>query len=325
MAWQGPSGARLVGDAPSSVAGRPESSWSVRMTAAWITLLALAAVAAAPPAGKPTTPEGRVAVYLAEQDYASLEAIISEWQALPVGERLRLIEGLAARLGDVTRVGLTNTADLIIWYRNVRGDLKFQGHGHVVAQDLFITGGRAAHAIAELIGVQIAELNEGLPKEERAGRVAVITRDLAAYQEVTAYQAETDYPRLARVIASWQARPVPDRVRLAELLSTHLGSAENHGLKNHLNNVRIHYRVDTGDMPRGPFKRSTEQDLYIAGGKAGFAIEELIRPTGRPFPEITAGQTQEVRDRQAEVIRLCVAAYKAGAVQAAAPQVQRSK
>ena len=49
-------------------------------------------------------------------------------------------------------VGLKGQADLIIWERIESGDLKFYGHGWVVADDLFRVAGRASWVLSESTG-----------------------------------------------------------------------------------------------------------------------------------------------------------------------------
>ncbi len=266
--------------------------------------------------------DNEASAYVLEPDYPKFLRTVEEWKKLPLGHRAQLIESLARHLNSTQKPGVVNPDDLIIPYRIKTKDLKFYGHGHLVMQDLFIVGGKAAWAIEQLTGVDtwLPEINEGQTKEERAKRVEVISGYAASFQQVVAYLLESDYPTLDNTIKKWQGRPASDRLRLVELLAGHLTSAEKPGLKNHVGNVKIGYRLKTGDMQPGSFKKSTEQDLYIFGGKAAFAIGELIHPIPfRDFPEITEGQSEDERERQAILIRMCVAAYKSGVLQGLAP------
>lgn len=63
-----------------------------------------------------------------------------------------MIPHLILRLTDKTKVGLINTADLIIWERIQSGQLKFYGHGGVSSDDLFTIAGRANRLLSEISG-----------------------------------------------------------------------------------------------------------------------------------------------------------------------------
>ena len=55
-------------------------------------------------------------------------------------------------LADTTCVGLTNSADLIIWDRIMTKELTFWGHGGGSEDDLFQVSGRASWLLKELTG-----------------------------------------------------------------------------------------------------------------------------------------------------------------------------
>ena len=63
---------------------------------------------------------------------------------------------LVSRLTIKTKVGLENTADLIIWERIGSGDLKFYGHGGGMQEDIFTIAGRASWILNELTGEEFA-------------------------------------------------------------------------------------------------------------------------------------------------------------------------
>jgi hypothetical protein len=73
---------------------------------------------------------------------------------------------LVSRLSDKRKIGLTNTADLIIWDRIYTGDLKFYGHGGVIAEDLFTIAGRASWILNELTGEDFAIVHGYLTQED---------------------------------------------------------------------------------------------------------------------------------------------------------------
>jgi hypothetical protein len=133
------------------------------------------------PKAKPMTEQ--VSAYLAtEQCPEVIRTAEKEWPRLPKADQARLIGLLVPALTNVRRVGLRDTADLIIPYRNYKGDLKWSGHGGVVRQDLFTTGGRAAWAISRLLDTDLPELNAGLTADEWAKRAAEIAKRAERFQ-----------------------------------------------------------------------------------------------------------------------------------------------
>jgi hypothetical protein len=84
---------------------------------------------------------------------------------------------LIQRLGVEIKVGLDNTADLIIWDRIASGDLNFYGHGGSIGngEDLFTIAGRASWILNELTGEKFAvvhmDLNEAMAENYKKGWV----------------------------------------------------------------------------------------------------------------------------------------------------------
>ena len=69
---------------------------------------------------------------------------------------------LVARLSVKSKVGLENTADLIIWERIESGDLKFYGHGGGMQEDIFTIAGRSSWILNELTGEEFAVVHGSL-------------------------------------------------------------------------------------------------------------------------------------------------------------------
>lgn len=63
---------------------------------------------------------------------------------------------LVTRLSIKQKVGLENTADLIIWERNGTGELEFYGHGGAIEEDIFTIAGRASWILNEMTGERFA-------------------------------------------------------------------------------------------------------------------------------------------------------------------------
>lgn len=85
---------------------------------------------------------------------------------------------LICRLSNKTKIGLVNTADLIIWDRIRSGDLKFYGHGGGMQEDIFTVAGRASWILNWMTGESFAsvgiELTPTLAKEYQEAWVRYI-------------------------------------------------------------------------------------------------------------------------------------------------------
>jgi len=85
---------------------------------------------------------------------------------------------LIGRLSNKTKVGLTNSADLIIWDRIQTGELKFYGHGGGMQEDIFTIAGRASWILNWMTGESFAsvgiELTPTLAKEYQGAWVQYI-------------------------------------------------------------------------------------------------------------------------------------------------------
>lgn len=76
------------------------------------------------------------------------------------------IPELIERITNNKEIGLENTADLIIMERVKSGDLKFYGHGNMVADDLFKVSGRANHLLKEITGQNFGDVTMNSTQEE---------------------------------------------------------------------------------------------------------------------------------------------------------------
>lgn len=63
-----------------------------------------------------------------------------------------IIPALIERVSNKKEIGLSNTADLIIWERIQSQDLEFYGHGGIAQDDLFTVAGRANHLLKKATG-----------------------------------------------------------------------------------------------------------------------------------------------------------------------------
>ena len=69
---------------------------------------------------------------------------------------------LIQRLGFKQKIGLVNSADLIIPDRLTTGDMEFYGHGGIVSEDLFTPAGRASYILNSITGETFAVVNGDL-------------------------------------------------------------------------------------------------------------------------------------------------------------------
>ena len=73
---------------------------------------------------------------------------------------------LVTRLSNKKKIGIENSADLIIWDRIRTGDLKFYGHGGGMNEDIFTIAGRASWILNELTGEEFATVGIYLTGEQ---------------------------------------------------------------------------------------------------------------------------------------------------------------
>jgi hypothetical protein len=104
------------------------------------------------------------------------------YQHLSGENRRRMVYVMASHLGTRARVRTTDLADDMVKYRVQIGEVKIRAQGLWIEQDLFIVGGRAAWAIAEITGLSVPELNEGLTPQEYQARVDKIKAKLKCYE-----------------------------------------------------------------------------------------------------------------------------------------------
>ena len=73
---------------------------------------------------------------------------------------------LIQRLGFKQKIGLVNSADLIIVYRLTTGDMQYYGHGGILSEDLFTPAGRASYILNSITGEHFAVVNGDLSVSE---------------------------------------------------------------------------------------------------------------------------------------------------------------
>ena len=89
--------------------------------------------------------------------------------AYPHREDRALLEGLVAQLGDPKRTGLRETNRLIIWERIISGEIRFEGLGFQVSDDLFGVAGRANWMLRNLTKKDFGHVRPNTSAEELDG------------------------------------------------------------------------------------------------------------------------------------------------------------
>ncbi len=77
-----------------------------------------------------------------------------------------IIPDLITRVTNKKEVGLTNTADLIIWERVQSGQMKFYGHGGISNDDLFTIAGRANRLLTIISGEDFGHVSMHSTQEQ---------------------------------------------------------------------------------------------------------------------------------------------------------------
>jgi hypothetical protein len=77
-----------------------------------------------------------------------------------------IIPQLIKRVTNKKEVGLTNSADLIIWERIQSGQMKSYGHGGISFDDLFTVAGRANRLLTEITGEEFGHVSMYSTKED---------------------------------------------------------------------------------------------------------------------------------------------------------------
>ena len=77
-----------------------------------------------------------------------------------------MIPELIERITDKTEIGLTNSADLIIWERVQAKQMQFWGHGGVSNDDLFTIAGRANRILTKVTGQNFGNVSMYSTKDQ---------------------------------------------------------------------------------------------------------------------------------------------------------------
>ena len=70
-----------------------------------------------------------------------------------------IIPGLIKRVTKKKEIGLTNSADLIIWERVQAKQMQFYGHGGISNDDLFTVAGRANRLLTKITGEDFGQVS----------------------------------------------------------------------------------------------------------------------------------------------------------------------
>ena len=247
----------------------------------------------------------QVTTYLTAKEWPEVFELARDWTKPWCKFRPYVTMVMIRELNNRSYVKLCNTADMHVSYRLMTGEMKDQGHGRVIFQDLFTRGGRAAWALSEMYDLNhIPELNAGLSKAEwnkRAKQIAgfITPESLKLRKQVVAYLKIKEWPELQRIAQAWTKLPKADRVHLATMLLPYISRRETVELRN-TGDLIILYRWDTGDLKVRPAGQRVEQDLFIKGGRAAWALAQLFPDV--KLPELNDGMSREEWYKRTKVI-----------------------
>ena len=129
---------------------------------------------------------------------------------------------------------------------------------------------------------------------------------------------ETSYSKMVSRVQHWQKLPVAARVKILDELVARLMDTSPTPVSEP-NDMIVNSRIKSGQVVE-LHGVVLSHDVYIAGGRMAWAIEELLRVEG--LPEITEGQNKAARAAAARQIAIAVTVYRNGVQDAAAPAAQ---
>lgn len=145
--------------------------------------------------------------------------------------------------------------------------------------------------------------------------LAGIANDRVNEGIVSAFIAEPDLPALLKTQESWKRLSLSKRVRLAELFATHLPNRTKVGVKRPADLI-ISSRVNSGELKLYGHGWMPGQDLFLIGGKAAWAISELMAPCEIPWgqgvtlPELDGTLPAAVWDQRVAEIKRYVSTFR---------------
>ena len=140
-------------------------------------------------------------------------------------------------------------------------------------------------------------------------------------REVDAFLAESDLSKCRQQIARWRLLPGKEQLSVLNSLASRLSDVTKNPVVN-LKDLAVGPRIRAGELPDPGFGQRTEQDVFIIGGKAGWAIESLLDV---PLP---VGISEKMTDRQQELaismLKAAVASFERGLRAATIPATRAS-
>lgn len=128
------------------------------------------------------TGEGHRQKLYACESYGEMYRTLKDWEKFPPAQKIDVISELVGDLSSRDQTPLVRRSDTVVISRLQKGKDEFHGHGEIVWQDIYLKGGRAAHAIEKLTGMEdLPRLEEGLDDKEWAARVEAIRLVALAY------------------------------------------------------------------------------------------------------------------------------------------------
>jgi hypothetical protein len=130
--------------------------------------------------------------------------------------------------------------------------------------------------------------------------------------EIVSLLKTHDFEVMAQIIKMWKATPLSRRIDLLSALLPHVSSGSETPINNATDMVvRSRLRPTKREFPG--HNLILLQDVYVEGGRAAWAIEELV---GTAITPIVANSTLEDRRSVQNVARMVVESYNRGVADA---------
>lgn len=112
--------------------------------------------------------QAAIQALMAERDFDKMRRLPTQWrQTLPEAARKKLLVLLLNRLSSSRELPLENYADMFVPSRVKAGKMRFDGHGLLIDQDVFLESGRAAWAIEGMLGCHLPAFSLATAKDAK--------------------------------------------------------------------------------------------------------------------------------------------------------------
>lgn len=122
-----------------------------------------------------------ISIMTQETAYSRMVLCVKRWQALPLSDRLSILDGLVSRLTDTSLTPVSDPEDMVVFSRIKSG--KTDIPGVVLSHDVYIAGGRMAWAVERLLRIKgLPRITEEQRQDDRLAATRQITIAVSAYK-----------------------------------------------------------------------------------------------------------------------------------------------